>query len=498
MNSDLTQALGTVASRAFRLRYRKALTRFLVVAVVASTTLLGTAALGAAASTGHTSTAGTITGVVFVPQGVAANSIIQGTSGALTITGTGFAADAGNFTITSTARGLSFISATEAAGGTSVTGTFASSDVTPTGPYSITVSDDNGVETLANAFSVDAVSVPSAPTAVSATGGSNSIAVTWAAPVSDGGSAVTGYVTTATSGSATSSCGTLAAGATTCTITDLTAGTGYTVSVVALNALGQSSAAYSAAKVVPTGQPMTVFRITGVHYTTTPGIMTIFGTGFYGTPTITSNVKGLRAWVVKDSRKVLTVRVQFQSTSVNSSRSNIKNNIGVFTVHLTNGKKAKVAFMYHFAGANNPIGGVGVATATILPGPTPTTLPKPTSKPALPYVGTDYGYAMPPGNPSVVSDGFVNCDLPHPIAYIKFSTGYSELITVDMSGVDWTFPMDFEGAVLLNPLVVNDIPGEVSQGITHTAGADGCVIWPDASQPGYIGGAQGIDPNSPG
>ena len=135
---------------------------------------------------------------------------------------------------------------------------------------------------------------------------------------------------------------------------------------------------------------------------------------------------------------------------------------------------------------------------TTTPTPTPTPTPKAPTKPALPYVGTDYGYAIPPGNPGVVSDGFVNCDLPHPIAYIKFSTGYSELLTVNISGGNWNFPMDFEGAVLLNPLVVNDMPGEISQGITHTAGADGCVIWPDASQPGYIGGPQPIDPNSPG
>ena len=140
-----------------------------------------------------------------------------------------------------------------------------------------------------------------------------------------------------------------------------------------------------------------------------------------------------------------------------------------------------------------------MTTTTLRPRPTtPTTIPKEPTKPALPYVGTDYGYATPPGDPGVVSDGFINCNFPHPIAYIKFSTGYSELITVDMSGVNWTFPMDFEGAVLLNPLVVSDIPGEISQGITHTAGADGCVIWPDASQPGYIGGPQPIDPNSPG
>lgn len=119
------------------------------------------------------------------------------------------------------------------------------------------------------------------------------------------------------------------------------------------------------------------------------------------------------------------------------------------------------------------------------------------AKRALPNVGRNYGYEIPPGDPKVVRDGFVNCDLPRPIAYIKFSTGYAELFRVDLRDYSWILAMDYEGAVLHNPLVVNDVPGQRSLGVTRVAGADGCIIWPAQGQPGYVGGPAPVAPNSP-
>jgi len=204
--------------------------------------------------------------------------------------------------------------------------------VTPTG---------NGTTSLVSpasaAFLVSAAVAPSAPTAVTSTVTANSITVNWTAGASNG-SALTGYIVTATAGNTTTSCGAVLGTATSCTISGLSAGTVYALSVQAANALGTSSAASASATTAAatvTPPPAAVFGLGAVHGFAVHGrivTITMSGKGFYAAPKITSNAPGTRAFVVKDSGTLITIRV---ISGVNARGWH------TFTVTLANGKSAK-------------------------------------------------------------------------------------------------------------------------------------------------------------
>ena len=94
--------------------------------------------------------------------------------------------------------------------------------------------------------------VPGGPTGVTATAGNAQATVIFTAPVSDGGSAITGYTVTSNPGNIT---GTGAANP--IIVTGLTNGTAYTFTVTATNAIGTSVASSASNSVTPTA-PSTV------------------------------------------------------------------------------------------------------------------------------------------------------------------------------------------------------------------------------------------------
>lgn len=113
--------------------------------------------------------------------------------------------------------------------------------------------DDLALTTGSSAFVGPAgATVPNAPTGVTATAGILSANVSWTAPAFNGGSAITGYTVTSSPGGLTSTVG----GSTlSTTVSGLTAGTAYTFTVVAINAIPPTSAPSSPSSAVTPTAP---------------------------------------------------------------------------------------------------------------------------------------------------------------------------------------------------------------------------------------------------
>jgi len=102
-----------------------------------------------------------------------------------------------------------------------------------------------------------------------ATSGNASLAVTWTAPASTGGSAITDYLVkySSNSGSTWTNFSHTASTATSCTVTGLTNGTAYVIKVIAKNAVGISLPSANSAPATPAatapGRPTSVVATSG-------------------------------------------------------------------------------------------------------------------------------------------------------------------------------------------------------------------------------------------
>jgi len=120
--------------------------------------------------------------------------------------------------------------------------------------FTVTASSAAGTSAVSAASSsVTPAGVPGAPTIGTATPGATTASVSFTAPVSNGGSAITGYtVTSNPAGGVDANVGTTGL---THSITGLTNGTAYTFTVTASNAAGTSAASAASSSVTPAGVP---------------------------------------------------------------------------------------------------------------------------------------------------------------------------------------------------------------------------------------------------
>src|SRR4051794_5984636 len=100
-----------------------------------------------------------------------------------------------------------------------------------------------------------APTAPAAPTSVAGTGGDQQVALTWNAPASDGGSAITGYRITPYIGATAQTAITTGTNPTSRAVTGLTNGTAYTFPVAAINAIGTGAASTASAAINPRAAP---------------------------------------------------------------------------------------------------------------------------------------------------------------------------------------------------------------------------------------------------
>ncbi|WP_338552082.1 S-layer homology domain-containing protein [Paenibacillus sp. KS-LC4] len=174
------------------------------------------------------------------------------------------AATAGNgealisFTVPSTDGGSMITGYTVTANPGGLTATGSGSPIKMTGltngqAYTFTVIASNRSGDSPASVATDAVTpmtYPDEPTGVTATAGNGEATVSFAAPVNDGGSAITGYTVTSNPGGVTAS-GT----GSPIKVTDLANDTAYTFTVIAINEVGNSAASNASVAVTPVNPP---------------------------------------------------------------------------------------------------------------------------------------------------------------------------------------------------------------------------------------------------
>ncbi|HYE81763.1 MAG TPA: S-layer homology domain-containing protein [Clostridia bacterium] len=122
--------------------------------------------------------------------------------------------------------------------------------------FVIKATNEGGDSDYSNEISATPVSVPGAPTNVTAEAGNRQVIVSFTAPSDNGGSPITGYTVTSSPGNITET-----SAGTTITVADLSNGTAYTFTVKAVNIAGTGPASAASNAVTPFDSGVSLFTL---------------------------------------------------------------------------------------------------------------------------------------------------------------------------------------------------------------------------------------------
>ncbi|WP_181257055.1 IPT/TIG domain-containing protein [Pseudaminobacter soli (ex Li et al. 2025)] len=202
---------------------------------------------------------------------------------------------------------------TATASGTSITYTptanYAGADT-----FTYTATNAGGTSSPATvSITVNAI-VPGSPLIGSATAGNAQASVSFTAPASNGGSAITNYTVTSNPDGITAT-----GAASPITVTGLTNGTAYTFTVTATNAVGTGSASAASNAVTPTGTP--TLTATSPNTGTTAGgtIVTLTGSNLTGATAVTFGGTAATGFTVNSATQITATTPAHAAGAVNVS-----------------------------------------------------------------------------------------------------------------------------------------------------------------------------------
>jgi titin len=286
--------------------------------------------------------------------------------------------------------------------------------------------------------------VPGAPTGVSGTPGNGQVTLSWTAPASNGGSAVTGYRVTPFVGASAQTPVVFNSTATTQTVTGLVNLTAYTFRVAAINAAGTGADSNPSSLIVPAGSSTVPTGVVG-----TPGDGTVALT--WSAPTVGGPFQSYVITIFQGSTSLGSVETFDASTSAE---------IG----DLANGTA------YTFEVAARSAGGVGSPSARSA-AVTPRGVP-----------GSPTGLAVTPGNGQVTASWTAPGSNGSPI------TGYQVLV-LDGEG-DPVADVSFDASTTTRTVVglTNGAPVVVAVRAVNVAGPGSYAVAPAAVTPRTVPG----------